>query len=191
MSTQINFHQKVPQVSRPKNPLIIVTAIILAIITLVTHFVIQSSKTNNSINTVQSSGQENTSKLELTKMTESDIKPSKDKVNVYIFWGDGCPHCKHLAEFLNAKKGEIGDKINLYSFEVWYNSANLTFMKNFGKFLGENPKGVPYLIIGEKTFSGLAESDQDTKNQIISLINSEYQKSLKTDKYLEYKTQKR
>lgn len=191
MSTQINFHQKVPQVSRPKNPLIIVTAIILAIITLVTHFVIQSSKTNTSTSSIQSSSQENTSKLELTKMTESDIKPSKDKVNVYIFWGDGCPHCKHLAEFLNAKKGEIGDKINLYSFEVWYNSANLTFMKNFGKFLGENPKGVPYLIIGEKTFSGLAESDQDTKNQIISLINSEYQKSLKTDKYLEYKTQKR
>lgn len=192
MSTRIKFHRENSQTLTKKNVLIIVTAVILVIIALVTHSVIQNtnSKTNTPTSQAQSPNQKDTPKLELAKMTESDIESSKDKVNIYVFWGDGCPHCKHLAEFLNAKKNEIGDKINLYSFEVWYDSANLTFMKDLGRFLGENPKGVPYFIIGDKTFSGFGESDQATKDQIISLINSEYQKTPKTDKYLEYKTQK-
>lgn len=192
MSTRIKFHRENSQTMTKKNVLVIVTAVILVIIALVTHSVIQNtnSKTNTPTSQTQSPNQKDTPKLELAKMTESDIKPSKDKVNAYIFWGDGCPHCKHLVEFLDEKKSEIGDKINLYSFEVWYNSTNRTFMKNFGKFLGENPKGVPYFIIGDKTFSGFGESDQATKDQIISLINSEYQKTPKTDKYQEYKTQK-
>ena len=76
---------------------------------------------------------------------------------------------------------------NLYTLEVWKNSDNLTLMKNFGKFLGETPKGVPYFIIGNKTFSGYSESDTKTQKQILETIKTESQKSTKTDKYLEYK----
>jgi putative membrane protein len=127
------------------------------------------------------------SNTEFTKMTESDIKNSNDKVNIYIFWGDGCPHCKHLAEFFNEHKSEVEKMANLYTLEVWKNSDNQNFMKNFGKFLGETPKGVPYFIIGNKTFSGYSESDTKTKNQILETIKTEFQKSTKTDKYQEYK----
>ena len=127
------------------------------------------------------------SNTEFAKMTESDIKSSDDKVNIYIFWGDGCPHCKHLAEFFNEHRSEVEKMTNLYTLEVWKNSDNLTLMKNFSKFLGETPKGVPYFIIGNKTFSGYSESDTKTKNQILETIKTELQKSTKTDKYQEYK----
>ena len=127
------------------------------------------------------------SNTEFAKMTESDIKNSSDKVNIYIFWGDGCPHCKHLAEFFNEHRSEVEKMTNLYTLEVWKNSDNLTLMKNFSKFLGETPKGVPYFIIGNKTFSGYSESDTKTKNQILETIKTEFQKSTKTDKYQEYK----
>ena len=125
-------------------------------------------------------------KTDFAKMTESDIKPSNEKLNIYVFWGDGCPHCKHLSEFLREHNSEIKNLANLYTFEVWNSSENLTFMKNFGKFLGETPKGVPYFIIGNKTFSGFSESDKKTKKQILETIKTEAAKDNKVDKYQDY-----
>ncbi len=142
----------------------------------------QNSNTNNS----KAEESENSS-FKFAKNTEADIKPSKDKLNIYIFWGDGCPHCKHLAEFLGEKQSEIGDKISLYTFEVWKDKNNLAFLKSFGKFLGENPKGVPYIIIGNKIYSGFSETDEETKQEIINLIKTEASKTDKIDKYQEYK----
>lgn len=144
---------------------------------------------NSNVNNSEAEESENSS-FKFTKNTETDIKPSKDKLNIYIFWGDGCPHCKHLAEFLGEKQSEIGDKISLYTFEVWKNKNNLSFLKSFGKFLGENPKGVPYIIIGNKTYSGFSETDEETKQEIINLIKTEANKTDKIDKYQEYKKSK-
>lgn len=144
---------------------------------------------NSNVNNSEAEESENSS-FKFAKNTETDIKPSKDKLNIYIFWGDGCPHCKHLAEFLGEKQSEIGDKISLYTFEVWKNKNNLSFLKSFGKFLGENPKGVPYIIIGNKTYSGFSETDEETKQEIIDLIKTEASKTDKIDKYQEYKKSK-
>jgi redox-active membrane protein len=144
---------------------------------------------NSNVNNSEAEESENSS-FKFAKNTEADIKSSKDKLNVYIFWGDGCPHCKHLAEFLGEKQSEIGDKISLYTFEVWKDKNNLSFLKSFGKFLGENPKGVPYIIIGNKTYSGFSETDEETKQEIIDLIKTEASKTDKIDKYQEYKKSK-
>lgn len=144
---------------------------------------------NSNANKSETEESENAS-FKFAKNTEADIKLLKDKLNIYIFLGDGCPHCKHLAEFLGEKQSEIGDKISLYTFEVWKDKNNLAFLKSFGKFLGENPKGVPYIIIGNKTYSGFSETDEETKQEIINLIKTEASKTDKTDKYQEYKKSK-
>lgn len=150
-----------------------------------------SNKNPQNSNTTSSEAEESeNSSFKFAKNTEADIKSSKDKLNIYIFWGDGCPHCKHLAEFLGEKQSEIGDKISLYTFEVWKDKNNLAFLKSFGKFLGENPKGVPYIIIGNKTYSGFSETDEETKQEIINLIKTEASKTDKIDKYQEYKKSK-
>lgn len=150
-----------------------------------------SDKNSKNSNTNSSEAEESeNSSFKFAKNTEADIKPSNDKLNIYIFWGDGCPHCKHLAEFLGEKQSEIGDKISLYTFEVWKDKNNLAFLKSFGKFLGENPKGVPYIIIGNKTYSGFSETDEETKQEIIDLIKTEASKTDKIDKYQKYKKSK-
>ena len=161
----------------------VVTLLLLSMMIYVSNTLNQSSKKDST--KTQTTSQ--SSNAEFAKMTESDIKSSEDKVNIYIFWGDGCPHCKHLAEFFNEHRSEVEKMANLYTLEVWKNSDNLTLMKNFGKFLGETPKGVPYFIIGNKTFSGYSESDTKTQKQILETIKTEFQKSTKTDKYQEYK----
>ena len=150
-----------------------------------------SNKNPQNSNTTSSEAEESeNSSFKFAKNTEADIKSSKDKLNIYIFWGDGCPHCKHLAEFLGEKQSEISDKISLYAFEVWKDKNNLAFLKSFGKFLGESPKGVPYIIIGNKTYSGFSETDEETKQEIINLIKTEANKTDKIDKYQEYKKSK-
>lgn len=85
---------------------------------------------------------------------ESDIDLGSNKSNIYIFWGDGCPHCKALAKFISKLPAETKDKVNVYSFEVWSDKDNKAFMKKFGKYLGEDVSGVPFMVIGNKIFDG-------------------------------------
>ncbi len=189
---QVNLNTPFPQKTKKRIILSLISVIII-ILSVILYFM---SSSMNQVKTHQEENKQNqTSKnaqanIEFSKMTEKDIKSSKDRVNVYVFWGDGCPHCKHLAQFFDSNKSELKDKMNLYAFEVWKNSTNLKFMKDFGKFLGETPQGVPYMIIGNKTFSGFAESDEKTKDEIINLIKQGYQNSSKIDKYQEYKAAK-
>ena len=189
---QVNLNTPFPQKTKKRIILSLISVIII-ILSVILYFI---SSSMNQVKTHQEENKQNqTSKntqtnIEFSKMTEKDIKSSKNKVNVYVFWGDGCPHCKHLAQFFDSNKSELKDKMNLYTFEVWKDSTNLKFMKDFGKFLGETPQGVPYMIIGNKTFSGFAESDEETKDEIINLIKHDYQNSSKIDKYQEYKAAK-
>ena len=190
---QVNLNTPFPQKTR-KKIIISLISVIIIILSVIFYFMsssIDQAKIHQEENKQNQISKNTQANIEFSKMTEKDIKPSKDKVNVYVFWGDGCPHCKHLAQFFDSNKSELKDKINLYTFEVWKDSTNLKFMKDFGKFLGETPQGVPYMIIGNKTFSGFAESDKDTKDEIINLIKQGYQNSSKIDKYQEYKAIKK
>lgn len=189
---QVNLNTPFPQKTKRRIILSLISVIII-ILSVILYFM---SSSMNQVKTHQEENKQNQiskntqTNIEFSKMTEKDIKSSKNKVNVYVFWGDGCPHCKHLAQFFDSNKSELKDKMNLYTFEVWKDSTNLKFMKDFGKFLGETPQGVPYMIIGDKTFSGFAESDKKTKDEIINFIKQGYQNSSKIDKYQEYKATK-
>ena len=182
---QVNLNTPFPQKTKKRIILSLISVIII-ILSVILYFM---SSSMNQVKTHQEENKQNQISKN-TQTTEKDIKSSKNKVNVYVFWGDGCPHCKHLAQFFDSNKSELKDKMNLYTFEVWKDSTNLKFMKDFGKFLGETPQGVPYMIIGDKTFSGFAESDKKTKDEIINLIKQGYQNSSKIDKYQEYKATK-
>ena len=124
---------------------------------------------------------------EFTFNHESDIDLSSNKPNIYIFWGDGCPHCKALAKFISKLPAETKDKVNIYSFEVWGDKDNKTFMKNFGKFLGQDVSGVPFIVIGDKIFDGYSSGDTKTDQQILDAINTIIKNQGSTDQYKLYK----
>ena len=118
---------------------------------------------------------------------ESDIDLSSNKPNIYIFWGDGCPHCKALAKFISKLPAETKDKINIYSFEVWSDKDNKTLMKNFGKYLNQDVSGVPFIVIGDKIFDGYSSGDTKTDQQILDAINTIIKNQGSTDQYRLYK----
>lgn len=104
-----------------------------------------------------------------------DYSESDEKVNIYLFRGDGCPHCQEFLEYVaNDLVKEMGDKFNVVSYEVWNDKNNAELMESISKKLEDDASGVPYIVIGDKSFSGYAESMNDEiKEAINTLYDSE------------------
>ena len=146
------------------------------------------STQNNSESTSNSTSKSTTqSTTEFAFNHESDIDLGSNKSNIYIFWGDGCPHCKALAKFISKLPAETKNKVNIYSFEVWSDKDNKTLMKNFGKFLDQDVRGVPFMVIGDKIFDGYSSGDTKTDQQILDAINTIIKNQGSTDQYKLYK----
>lgn len=103
-----------------------------------------------------------------------NVVKEDNKVNIYFFLGKGCPHCAEEYEFFKEIKEKYGSYYNLYSFETWYNEENQKLIYTFAKAMGDEAKGVPYTIIGNKSFTGFNEED---KKDLIDAIESQYKNS--------------
>lgn len=101
------------------------------------------------------------------------------KVKLYFFHGDGCPHCAEAEEFFDSIKDEYGDKFEIVAYEVWYDTDNNELLQKIGEARDESISGVPYILIGDKSWSGYASSLDD---EIIDAIKSEYDKDV-ADRY--------
>lgn len=62
------------------------------------------------------------------------------------FWGDGCPHCKIVADFMETWSGK--DKINIKKLEVWNNTKNASLMNERAKTCNvvRTQMGVPFMV---------------------------------------------
>lgn len=103
-----------------------------------------------------------------------NVKYNENKVNIYFFWGDGCPHCKKEFEFFNSIKTEYGNYFVLNTFEVWNNEDNQKLLKQFAAKMGDEVTGIPYTIIGNKTFKGFNENHE---SKILDAIKEQYKNS--------------
>lgn len=83
---------------------------------------------------------------------------ASEKVQVYIFRGEGCPHCEDALEFFDSLSKEEKAKFDVHEYEVWNNSKNKDLMSKVVSKLGETTSSVPYIVIGEKSFVGFDES---------------------------------
>lgn len=133
----------------------IITFLILVIIVIGIVYFINIQNNNSGGNTINKY-----SKVE-------DIVFEKNKVNIYMFWGDGCSNCEAQFEFLDSISKEYGKYYNLYCFEIWHNKDNKQLMNELAKEMNYNASGVPFTIIGEKYFIGFSEDLEDKFKEII------------------------
>lgn len=89
-------------------------------------------------------------------------------VNVYFFWGSGCPHCEKEKPFLD-QMAQKYPQLVINQFEVWNNSENRQLMIEFGKKLNANVSGVPFTVIGEHYVIGWLDENY-TGNKIEDAI---------------------
>ncbi len=118
--------------------------------------------------------------LPFTVLAEGDSSTEdSNKVKLYFFHGDGCPHCAEAEEFFDSIEEKYGDKFELIAYEVWYNTDNSELLQSIGEVRDETISGVPYILIGDKSWSGYSSSLDD---EIIEAIETEYDKDV-ADRY--------
>ena len=98
----------------------------------------------------------------------------ENKVNIYEFYAQECPHCIKLNSFFERIESEYGNFYKLNKFETWHNSENLEIYKEFASVLGYEAKGVPFIVIGNQVIRGFSESKEQ---EIIDAITSQYKNS--------------
>jgi glutaredoxin len=91
---------------------------------------------------------------------ETTATENQSASQIILFYGDGCPHCKIVEEYI--KENKIRDKIPFAQKEVYYNQNNAKELEAKAKICGlpTDSIGVPFLWNGEKCLIG----DQDIIN---------------------------
>ena len=98
-----------------------------------------------------------------------DITHEEGVVNIYYFWGDGCPRCEEQNAFFERIEKEYGNYFKLYKFEVWKNESNAKLMTELADLMNLRISGVPFTIIGEDTFNGFgSHMEPNMINAILS-----------------------
>ena len=109
-------------------------------------------------------------------------------VNIYFFKQNGCYYCNELTIFFERIEEEYGFMYNLIEYNVSESSENLKLLKKVKRLMKESQLGLPYIVIGKKSFLGFKNgSDQE----ILSTIHKEYKLTQKYDVMAHIRNQKK
>lgn len=89
-------------------------------------------------------------------------------VNIYFFYGDGCPHCAAEEKFFDVLSKDFSN-IEIHRYEVWYDSQNIKLMGKVAEQMNINSGSVPLTIIGERIINGYL-SDSTTGQDILRAV---------------------
>ena len=92
----------------------------------------------------------------------STVANASNKLNIYLFWGNGCPHCAKEKTFLSKILPNY-PTVTLNQYEVYYSSDNAELMQKVAEKIDVDAGGIPFLIIGDKEFVGYSEGTTDTE----------------------------
>ncbi len=81
----------------------------------------------------------------------------QEQVILYIFWGDGCPHCRAERAFL-AELVVDYPQIVVRDYEVYYNEVNRLYLSQMLAEHGLEPSGVPTTFIHDRYWIGFSEN---------------------------------
>lgn len=114
----------------------------------------------------------------VSSITETEVNDKK--INIYLFKGDGCPHCKEEEQWLESIKQEYDEYINIYKFEVWYNDTNAKMLDEVKKEFGSHSTSIPFTVIGEYYYTGFSDvTASEIENKIKEYAELEHNSSIK------------
>jgi len=70
-----------------------------------------------------------------------------NNIDVYFFWGYGCPHCEKEKVFLEKLQKKYPQLV-VNSYEVWRNRGNALFFSQMAEAYGTKATAVPMMFIG-------------------------------------------
>lgn len=90
----------------------------------------------------------------------------ENPVYIYLFWGEGCPHCAKAKPFLESLPTNYSNII-YQSFEIYNNQDNLQFFSNMADKYNIEQLGVPTIFVGPQFVQGYSE---ELDQQIIDVV---------------------
>ncbi len=101
---------------------------------------------------------------------ESTIE--RPKITVYMFRGETCPVCANALAFFDSIEEEYGKYYELVTYEVWNDKENSQLLDDVAEYLDTKITGVPFIMIGDKTYPGFLDSwGEEIKAQIVAEYN--------------------
>jgi len=118
---------------------------------------------------------------------------AKEAVTIYLFRGEGCPHCQEAEEFFKklSEDTTYADKFVVKDFEVWKSKKNNELMEKVADKMDDTLNGVPYIVIGDKTWGGYTSTYDDAiKTQILKIYNDDNYEDTLASLVAEYENKK-
>ena len=85
---------------------------------------------------------------------DDGIKESeKNTVEIYFFWGEGCPNCKELKPVLDDLEQKY-PQLEVHHLEVYYNKTNLDLLQKMFSAYGKKSNAVPVTFIADTMIDG-------------------------------------
>ena len=109
-----------------------------------------------------------TTETTTTKVITTTAKQIIDnnKPTLYVFYGEGCPHCEELFNYLD--NNALYNKVNIVKYEVWNNEENKKFADKVAAKLNTTVGGVPFYVIGDEYFSGYSSDSNGIIEQAVN-----------------------
>lgn len=150
--------------------LIIIVMLIFATILPYSVYADEIDLSNYTSSTLKEAFEEEGIEYDFSNYNETD-----NQATIYLFRGHGCAYCsKFLTYLADTLLDKYGDYFKVVTYEVWYDSSNSDLMDQVANFMGDDASGVPYIIIGDKTFTGYSESmNSEIESAIKDLYDSE------------------
>jgi len=93
-------------------------------------------------------------------LTADNLPGLAKTVNLYFFWGQGCPHCLREKQFLEKLEKKY-PRLAIHRFEVSNDRKNLELLQQVGRRLQVDITGVPFTVVGRDYFVGW-QADETT-----------------------------
>ena len=90
-----------------------------------------------------------------------------EKVTMYFFWGQGCPHCAAMEPFIEKMQGKYKN-LQVKSLEVFNNKDNLLLLNDMAAAYSKNATVVPDVFISDQMIMGY--NGPKTENQTETMI---------------------
>ena len=85
-------------------------------------------------------------------------KVEENKINLYLFHGQECPHCEEERKWLEKIEENYKDYLNVYKYEVWHDKDNAKIMEAVATSFDKKSDSVPFTVIGDKVFLGFSDT---------------------------------
>lgn len=82
---------------------------------------------------------------------------AEEKIDLYLFYGDGCPHCAAEKEFLDGIKSKYSN-LEIHLYETWNSTENNKLLTRVKNALGVQNAYVPFTVINGKGYTGYSEN---------------------------------